>query len=367
KAQKIIDENPNASVQELFNKIEAGTNLSIIEANELIKESPQGIEAEAGPVAEPSPEPGEEIDYTLHPDESIPEYNARIALARGEGEKEPEEPEEPEEPGEPGEPEVPEVPEEPVEGKAFQESEFYKNLPADERALIDEIFGMVRIKGGEEKAQRFFEAFEAVEPLVDPIFKAKLTLGLAEIKGIIAEQNEDYRAQKEIYERARDEILKDVTRNRGFYTLEQQGDIARLARGYGEDILNIADVAAEKGITFATGARSRVLAEERRKEQYQDVVQSGTRRYNLQMKELELRASRGETKAQKQLEALQESRTLQLQKIGRGAEELLGTQAITGVSGLEEYQRVGEMMGTVEEQKRKDIRAGVKEYLGFQF
>ncbi len=249
--------------------------------------------------------------------------------------------------------------------RAFHEFSAYKNLSEDDKFFIDEMFSLIQF-GGEAEARIFANAIKQAKAIADPFFKAKLGLALAETIGQIAEVTGDFQTKKEILERARDELLEDVRLGRDFFTLEQQGDVARLSNDYQQDILQIADIAAEKGLTFATGARSRQLAESRRQDQFGDVFQSTTRRFNLRIKELELRASRGETAAQKELESLRGQRKLSLQQIGRGAEELLGTEAVSGIGGLGGFTPVGGVIGNIEEQKRRSLISDVGAFVSLQ-
>lgn len=249
--------------------------------------------------------------------------------------------------------------------RVFHEFDAYKGLSDDDKLFVDEMFSLVQF-GGEQEAQIFANAIKQAKGIADPFFRAKLGLALAETIGKIAEVTGDFETQKEVMERARDELLQDVRRGRDFFTLEQQSDIARLTNSYQSDILQIADLAAEKGLTLATGARSRELAESRRQEQFGDVVESSTRRFNLQIKELELRASRGETEASKQLESLKSQRTLRLESIGRGAEELLGTEGLGGVTGLGTFTPTGGVLGDIEERKRRSLISDTAAFVELQ-
>jgi hypothetical protein len=142
-----------------------------------------------------------------------------------------------------------------------------------------------------------------------------------------------------------------------FLTLEQQADIARTTREFDEDMLTIADQAAEKGLTFATGARSRVLAEERRGTQFEDVIQSTRRKRNLQTEELKLKASRGDIQAQEQLADIEAKGAFQLQNIGRAATTALGSLRAPALAGFEKtgFQAPGGVLGDIEQERRKSI------------
>jgi hypothetical protein len=241
----------------------------------------------------------------------------------------------------------------------FRESETYKNLSENAKAFVEMAYNAIEF-GNEQDAKIFSDAITQAKAIADPYFKAQLGLAEAEVKGAISERQGDFQTKSEIVSRTKRELLEDIKLSKDFLTLEQQAEMVRLGRDYDQDLLTISDQAAEKGLTFATGARSRMEAERRRTEKFQDVVQSSQRLHNLKVKELELRASRGDIKAQKDLEALQEERKFSLQRIGRAAEEVLGS-ARAGTMGLgaEGFAPVGEAIGRVEEEKRRAVISDV--------
>ena len=248
------------------------------------------------------------------------------------------------------------------EGVSFKKTDEYKNLPQEMRDFIDIAYNTIEV-GGEEEARMFSNAITQAQAIADPYFKTQLAMAKAEVFGAIAERTQDFEARREAIQRARDELMEDVSRNKDFLTLDQQAEISRTVKSYDEDLLAIADQAAEKGLTMATGERSRALAEERRTSQFQDVIQSSRRRLNFQLKELELKASRGDIAAQKQLSDLQAKQTFGLQQIGRAAEEVLGTANLPAISG---FMPTGDAMGKIEEEKRRAVISDVGGFMELQ-
>ena len=217
--------------------------------------------------------------------------------------------------------------------------------------------------GGEDEARQFSEAIKQAQAVADPYFKTQLALAKAEVMGSIAERNNDFETRSSIIKRTRDELLADVKSNSEFLTLEQQAEISREAKQYDEDLLSIADQAAEKGLTFATGARSRALAEERRGTQYADVVQSSNRTLNEKKRELGLKAQRGDTAAQEELASLAREQGFALQGIGRAAEQVLGSANLPAISG---YTPTGGAIGKIEEEKKKAITSDIAGFMSLQ-
>ena len=249
----------------------------------------------------------------------------------------------------------------PVKGK-FQDSATYKGLTNEQRELVDLAFN-VNFQGDEAEFKIYADAIDKAMALADPYARSQLAMAKAEVGLGMAKLSSDYRMSKDILDRTRNELASDLKTYKDALSLEEQSDMATLLRGYDEDMLNIADQAAEKGITFATGARSRELAETRRGEQYQDVVQSSRRQSNLKVKELELKAARGVQDAADQLKGLEANRGFKLQEIGQKAEAVLGSMN-AGTLGLEGFTPAGGALGEIEQNRRKSIlevaREGVK-------
>ncbi len=248
----------------------------------------------------------------------------------------------------------------PVINKKFQESGAYKTLSAEEKETVDLLYNVISI-GGEREADLFAQAIQQSIAVAEPWAKSQMALALAEFAGSVDETIFGFKAKTEAIQRARDILQEDISSNKEFLSLEQQSEISRQIKNYNEDLLTIADVAAEKGITFAAGARSRALAETRRTEQFQDVIQSAQRQQAFKVKELELRAARGDAEAQQQLATLKGEEEFALKKIGRSAEEVLGTAGLPAIPG---YAPVGGVPGTIAETKEKRIISDVGGIVG---
>jgi hypothetical protein len=205
--------------------------------------------------------------------------------------------------------------------------------------------------GNDDDAKNFANAIETAYNLAEPYVKSQIGIARAELSSKLADLSGDYEAKQKAVQSVRDQLMQDVTSQKDFLTLDQQGDLARQAQSYGQDLLTIADQAAEKGLTFATGQRSRAQAESLRKSQYEDVVQSSQRQYNYSTKALELKAARGDTEAQTQLAELNRNRSTLLGDIGRSAEKVLGS----GRTDVPGYTPVGGVMGSIDQTKQEGI------------
>lgn len=249
-----------------------------------------------------------------------------------------------------------------AEGVKFTGTNSYKGLSKDEQDLVNMAFNLIEV-GGEDEAKKFAAALTSAKQIADPYYKSLLTLAQGEIASKIAGLNNDYEGQVEIINRTKSELLSDVSSQKDFLSLEQQADLAKLGRGYDEDILKIKDEAADKGIVFASGYKSLGRMETNRTTEQGDVVESTNRKYNYQINQLTERAQRGDIDAAKQLESLTGKKTLALQDIGRIAETKLGSANVPGLTG---YTPVGGVAGTLEEEKRKNIISDVNAFVSLQ-
>lgn len=233
----------------------------------------------------------------------------------------------------------------------FRNTDAYKNLTQDEKDFIDMGFQLITL-GGEQDARVFANAISEAKKIADPYFKAQISLTQAEIVGKISELNLDYDTKKEIIERTQKELSEDVASQKEFLTLEQQADIAKATKTLDQDLLNLRDQAASKGLTFSTLSES---AQSRTTGNTQNVIESTQRQNNFKIKALETQAARGNTSAQAQLAAMQKQKTLGFQTLGRSAESTLGSAGISSALTGGGYAPVGGVGGTIEEEKRKAI------------
>lgn len=247
----------------------------------------------------------------------------------------------------------------PVTGKAFQDTDAYKALSAEDKAFIDQAFNLISV-GTEKDAEIFAQAVQKAMDLADPYFKSKIALAKAGVGVQLARLSNNYDAAKDLIEKTQKQLLEDVAANKGFLSIEQQAELAREAKDYGYDLSSIANEAADKGITFATGERSRVQAEQKRTDQYSDVVQSSNRDYNYKVAELEKAAARGDEAAATELANLTKDKELSLKDIGHSAEQILGSGNLTGIPGIDGYQPVGGVTGQIEEEKQRTLISDVK-------
>jgi hypothetical protein len=246
----------------------------------------------------------------------------------------------------------------------FKDTAAYKALDAASREFVDMAFNLLSV-GNEDQAKQFAEAIKQAKGIADPYYRNQLTMALGEIGAKIAELNNDYSTQAEIIARTKKELLEDVASQKDYLTLEQQSMLAREARAYDGDLLKIRDAAAEKGVTFGSGYNTLPYFEGERSAEHTDVVESANRQFNYQTQQLTLRAQRGDAAAAAQLKAITDKRASGYSTIGRLAETQLGSANVP-TSSLPGYNKVGGILGTLEEQKRAAIIKDTSAFINLQ-
>lgn len=256
----------------------------------------------------------------------------------------------------------------PAKTMAFKESEAYKSLNQEQKDFIEIAFNTLHT-GGESEAVKLANAINSAYAIADPYYKAQLGLSKAEIISTIARNTGNFAFAEEALKRTRDELLEDIALNSEELTLEEQADIARVTRQFEDDILNIQDAAANKGVTFGTGRGSRQEAEGRATEEYEDVVQSTQRRANFQRTRLGLAAGRAEVATAQELAKGKFNQGIDLRNILRESERLLGSEGATDIAeetGINTGSIVGGVRGTLTENKERDIISDIGGFLELQ-
>lgn len=265
----------------------------------------------------------------------------------------------------------------PIKAKVkFKDSDAYKALTQDMKDFVDLSYNLIEV-GGEDEAVMFKNAIEQAKGVADPYYAAQFTLALGEIQGQIAREQGNYDELVRITNETNTQLQKDMAAGKDLLGLNQTAELARLQASYQQDLLSIADQAAEKGLTMATGYRSRTRAEELRGIQQEDVVTSTNRQYNFQIQELTDRASRGDDAAKAKLKDLARIKDSNLSAIGRNAESILGSAGITqdidpltkgvqSIAGGTGYNPVTGVIGSNEENKKKSMISDIGGFLDLQ-
>ncbi len=244
---------------------------------------------------------------------------------------------------------------------AYKNNAAYLALSDADKQFIDIAYGSFAAEN-EQQMNLLMGAIDQAKKLADPFFKAQLSIAQASIVDKIAEVTNDFSFKEKQLKRIRDELFEDVALNAEQLTLEEQAQLAEIGRDFDQQILGARDKAADTGTTFNTGRASLEEAEALVTGRTAGIVESLNRRTTFQLKQLQMRAERGDTVAQEELEQMKFKRGLDLRSLTRTAESTLGTTEAQKVEGLDKTQLVGGMMGTIEEDRLQSIREKIAQF-----
>jgi hypothetical protein len=234
--------------------------------------------------------------------------------------------------------------------------DFLKNDPAfqalsqDQKEIITYNYN-IQMTDNAEDAKKLAEALESAKAQAEPYWQNIVAIAQDELLRNFEIAEGDYNSSVQRQQRIIENINQDLSKNKDFLSLEQQADLATLARNYEVSHESLIDSAAGAGLTFST---KRKIAEKRLNEENQGMVESTTRSYNKQIMDLQTEADRGNIEAQKEIENLQRKLGESKTSIGRAGEKYLGTENLPTLPG---YNAMGNITGDLYEQKTADIEA----------
>jgi hypothetical protein len=224
----------------------------------------------------------------------------------------------------------------------------FKSMPEDLQKLL--IFNeKIQNEDNEDKARKLEKALDMATKQADPYWKSFLRVAQDEVVRSFDELKGDFESGKQRLERRMNEINEDLAYNKDQLGLELQADLARQARIYKDSLETNAQNMADAGLTFST---KRQAAEQKINQANTDIVESTTRTYNRQKRQLETEALRGNADAKLSLDELTRKFNAGVTDIGRRAEASLGTSNLPSLPG---YQALGDITGDLYEKKVADI------------
>ncbi len=224
----------------------------------------------------------------------------------------------------------------------------YKNMSEDQQEFISYNYNIAK-SDSKENIKLYEEALKEATEQADPYWKSYLLVAQDEVQRSVEEATKTTEYEVEKNQRLIDSLKENLSSNKDYLSLEQQSDLATLAQNYEVNQENLVQGAADTGLTFST---KRKIAEQRLAQTNTGLVESTTRKYNKQIRDLETEAASGSTEAQKEIEELQRKLSSNITSIGREAEAKLGSENIPTISG---YTALGDVSGDYYEEKTKDI------------
>lgn len=228
--------------------------------------------------------------------------------------------------------------------------DYYNNLSADQQELVRYNFETGRADN-KDSAKKLAESLDEATKQADPYWKSFLEIARDETIRAFSDTENEYKFQKDQLETKIAQISEDLVKNRDFYTLEQQSDLAKLKQSYEQQRDGVIEDAASKGLTFST---KREVPLKQLSEYNTNVVESTNRSYNKKLEDITTESNRGIQDAASRIAALDTEKKAKLTDVGREAEQKLGTENLPTLEG---YSALGNISGDYYENKVKDIEA----------
>lgn len=228
--------------------------------------------------------------------------------------------------------------------------DYYQKLSPDQQELVKYNFETGRADN-KDTAKKLAESLDEATKQAEPYWKSFLEIARDETIRAFTDTENEYGFQKDQLETKIAQIGEDLVKNRDFYTLEQQSDLAKLKQSYEQQRDGVIEDAASRGLTFST---KREVPLKQLSDYNENVVESTNRAYGKKLEDLNTESTRGIQDAQSRIAALDTEKKAKLTDIGREAEQKLGTENLPTLEG---YTSLGSVSGDYYENKVKDIEA----------
>lgn len=222
----------------------------------------------------------------------------------------------------------------------------FNEASSEVQSLVNLFWNMMNNESGasaEDAAQALQEAVD----MADPHFASLINYTQDEIRRTIGGLDEDLQTQIERLQARRDQINQDLSFNREQIGLEEQAEMAKLARQYDRELRQVQSQAQESGTVFSS---PRELAESELEQEVTAATESTQRVFGRQMRNLEVGAER-------QIEGLTQSEEDARTQTARGIMDIarrgeleLGTSDMPNVSGVD-VPTLGGLTGTLQADK----------------
>jgi len=228
-------------------------------------------------------------------------------------------------------------------------NDYFKQLSPDDQTYLINYYNILKVNDT-EKQNILKQAFIDAQASADPYFKEKIRMAQDELLRALGEQKTDLASKQKDLTQKIEDIKTDLATGTGRLSIDEQAELARQQRNYEYELENLRETAATSGLTFSS---RRALAEGRLATEQTDIVESTKRSFQRQIEDLQTAAARGDRDAQNLLSDYERIYGENVTKLGRATETYLGTTGLP--SDLKGYRPLGGVVGTLEEEKLKDI------------
>jgi len=221
-------------------------------------------------------------------------------------------------------------------------------LSDDEQGMIRAIFDASSSKS-EEDFDRLLGAMEAAKKISDPFFSNQIRLATDALKRGFEEIEGDLEFQETQKLKQLEDLREDVRTGTEFLDISQKQELKNLDRKLTQDLENISQQMAETGFVRSTRRTEKETLE---KEVSGELRESSKRKFGLKRGELTSTLSRNERDIQAEVDRLKELAGEKKRTLSRTAEELVGTEKLPSLPGLEP---LGGIPGSIARQRQQDI------------
>jgi hypothetical protein len=151
----------------------------------------------------------------------------------------------------------------------------YQRLSPDQQSFVEFNYKTLN-SDNKEKVTNLKQSLLEATKQADPYWKSYLAVAQDEVTRAFSDVMNTSEYQKNELETKIKNIADDLAKNKDFYTLEQQSDLAKLKQSYEAQRTNVIEDAASKGLTFST---QREVPLKQLEDYNSNVVESTNRQY----------------------------------------------------------------------------------------
>ena len=129
--------------------------------------------------------------------------------------------------------------------------ESYQKLSPDQQEFVRFNWKTTK-EDSKENVKLLEESIKEATKQADPYWRGFLTVAKDEVVRTIDDTKNTYQYKKNELEQNIKYIAEDLAKNKSFYSLEQQSDLAKLQQSYEKERDSVIEDAASKGLTFST-------------------------------------------------------------------------------------------------------------------
>ncbi len=235
----------------------------------------------------------------------------------------------------------------------------FKSLSADDQSAVQAVFEAI-VANDPAAASRLAGAFSAATKIADPFFAQQIRLAADAInRGFVSIDQEEAFKEEQLRNSLKD-LQTYIANKQQFLSLEEANVLRGIERSFEQALDTTRQNLAATGFGSSTRRTQKetILGEER-----EDLVESTERRFGFQQEESRLGLERGERDVSADIERLTQLAQEGRLDLLRQGEEQLGSAGLGNLPGLAGEAPIGDIFGTIPQQRQADIIAGTRNLL----